>query len=314
MMPPIADPRRRPGTRRRRRIASVFAALACAAAPGLARAAGHLPEGVLESSGLVASRAHPGVFWTHSDSGDVPRIFAVRADGSLVREVAVQGASAVDWEDIATDDAGNLWIADCGNNKNKRRDLVVYRVPEPSPDGAAGAVVDLAVHFRFPDQDAFPDPARKNFDAEALVFARGELLLLTKHRSDTRSTLYRFPRLEPAPLDAPVTLERISDIDVGGAGREFGGRVTGADATPDGARLAVLTYHAILLFDRPPEGDDYLASPPKVIGLDALAAKQCEGIAWDGEALVFTNEEREVHRIANPADPACATWPSPGCR
>src|SRR5688500_11577539 len=37
-----------------------------------------------ESSGVVASRKHPGVFWTHSDSGNGPAIFAVSRDGTLL--------------------------------------------------------------------------------------------------------------------------------------------------------------------------------------------------------------------------------------
>ncbi len=37
-----------------------------------------------ESSGLSASRAHRGVLYTHNDSGDSARVFAVREDGTLV--------------------------------------------------------------------------------------------------------------------------------------------------------------------------------------------------------------------------------------
>ncbi|MFO0950915.1 MAG: hypothetical protein U0835_07120 [Isosphaeraceae bacterium] len=63
----------------------------------------------------MASRRHPGVFWVHNDSGNPPRLFAVRVDGSLIREYAVQ-APNVDWEDIAVDDEGHLYLGDIGNN------------------------------------------------------------------------------------------------------------------------------------------------------------------------------------------------------
>ena len=37
-----------------------------------------------ESSGVIASRRHDGVFWTHNDSGNGPTIFAIRRDGKLL--------------------------------------------------------------------------------------------------------------------------------------------------------------------------------------------------------------------------------------
>ena len=45
-----------------------------------------------ESSGIVMSRQYPGIFWTHNDSGDLARLFAVRANGQLVAQVRVKGA------------------------------------------------------------------------------------------------------------------------------------------------------------------------------------------------------------------------------
>ena len=32
---------------------------------------------ITESSGLAASKLHPGVYWTHNDSGDGPYVYAI---------------------------------------------------------------------------------------------------------------------------------------------------------------------------------------------------------------------------------------------
>src|SRR5438105_10764194 len=85
-----------------------------------------------EASGIVASRRHPGIFWVHNDSGNAPRLFAVRRDGSLVREFAV-AAPNVDWEDIATDDHGHLYIGETGNNNGRLPLRAVYQLDEPDP-------------------------------------------------------------------------------------------------------------------------------------------------------------------------------------
>ena len=66
-----------------------------------------------EASGLAASRRHAGVVYTHNDSGDGPRVFALSAaDGALLGEYEVRGrpgAAAVeahDWEDMAVGPCG----------------------------------------------------------------------------------------------------------------------------------------------------------------------------------------------------------------
>lgn len=259
------------------------------------QAVGQLDRRIAESSGLVESRAWPGVFWTHNDSGDGPRVFAVRADGSLLREVAVQGAVNVDWEEIATGEAGRLWIADTGNNSNDRRDLTVYGLPEPDPAGAGPVRVDRVIHVHYPEQVAFPDPGARNFDAEALFWADGTLWLLTKHRSDLKTVLYRFPALE-----GEVALEAVQTFELGGDPNRYGGSATAADLDPSGRYLALLSYHALFVFERPTEGRSWLGQLVHRVDLDQDILRQCEGVTWDGSTVLISNEEGRLFRINDP--------------
>jgi hypothetical protein len=272
----------------------IIALTGCAhAAP--TSASGQLDRRISESSGLVESRAWPGVFWTHNDSGDSPRVFAVRANGALVREVAVEGAGNVDWEDIAVGEAGRLWLADTGNNGNDRRDLTVYGLPEPDPAGEGPVRADRVIHVSYPEQRGFPDPAARNFDAEALFWADGTLWLLTKHRSDLKTVLYRFPALQ-----GDVSLERVQEFDLGGDPNRYGGSATAADLDPSGRYLALLSYHALFVFERPADGRSWLGQLVHRVDLDQGDLRQCEGVAWDGDAVLITNEEGRMFRIADP--------------
>ena len=54
-----------------------------------------------EVSGVVASRVHPPVLWVHNDSGGKPAVYAIAPDGTSLGAYRVDGARAVDWEDIA---------------------------------------------------------------------------------------------------------------------------------------------------------------------------------------------------------------------
>lgn len=55
-----------------------------------------------EASGLAASRRHPGVLYTHNDSGDQARIFALDSeDGRTLAEYQITPSDNYDWEDLS---------------------------------------------------------------------------------------------------------------------------------------------------------------------------------------------------------------------
>ena len=52
---------------------------------------------IAESSGIVASRRHGGVYWTMNDSGSPPRIYAVDEAGKSLRAAHRGGACTREW-------------------------------------------------------------------------------------------------------------------------------------------------------------------------------------------------------------------------
>ncbi|HVJ86842.1 MAG TPA: hypothetical protein VM452_14415 [Caulifigura sp.] len=237
----------------------------------------------IENSGLVQSRSNPDLFWGVNDSGNEPRVYAVHRDGTAVQKpkpegVLIEGASNVDWEDIAAFDDGTLVIADVGNNANRRQDLTLYLVSEPSPAAERSGPI-RRVRVRFPDQTAFPPAAKElNFDCEAVFTVGQSIHLLTKHRGDKRTTLYRLDAPQP---DRVNTLTRAGDFDIGGM-------VTAADCDRSGKRLLVLTYQAVWLFER-----DDLATPffQGRVSSRPILLPQAEAICFaDAETALVTDE------------------------
>jgi hypothetical protein len=98
---------------------------------------------IRESSGLAASRCSSGVLWTHNDSGDDAFIFAINVKGEVLGTWKVENATNEDWEDIAAhkDAAGKCWlyIGEIGDNKLRRPEHAVYRLPEPAVTGPTGS-------------------------------------------------------------------------------------------------------------------------------------------------------------------------------
>src|SRR5512132_998555 len=91
---------------------------------------------IQESSGLALSRRHPEVLWTHNDSGDGPRLYAVGSDGRTLATLTLAGVEARDWEALAAgrDDRGRpaLFVGDIGDNQSLWPSITVYRVAEPA--------------------------------------------------------------------------------------------------------------------------------------------------------------------------------------
>lgn len=208
-----------------------------------------------ENSGIVKSRQFPDLFWVHNDSGDDPKIYPIRASGEDYQSaryagdlgVTIATAVNVDWEDIAVNASGQVIVADVGNNRNDRRDLVLYVVPEPSPN--AGRTTAMKRYFiRYPNQTAFPPQASDmNFDCEAIFTIGNTIYLFSKNRGNSLTSLYR---LDDPKSDEVNTLTFLETLDLNG-------QVVGADASEDGRRLAVITYTDLWLFERDSTDDSF---------------------------------------------------------
>ncbi len=248
-------------------------------------------HGIDESSAIEKSRQYPDTYWTINDSGGGPRIFAINATGEpikpdglkMYRGIQVEGATNIDWEALALDDRGNLYIADFGNNNSRRRNLAIYLLREPDPKVHTRVAVRRKIPFSYPEQHRFPEPSRK-FDAEALFWAGGHLYFLTKHWSDSQTALYRFNTLH-AGTDNKVSLL---------ATLNFGGMVTAADISDDGNLLAVLTYRHIWLVEvTGREGGLHFGRKFRL----PIRTGQCEGICFSGDRLLITNEQRDIFAV-----------------
>lgn len=258
------------------------------------KSAGRLLRSALpECSGLWASPSMPGIFWAVSDHGPRPRLIPVRADGSFPVHAGapwmgaeVAGAIRTDWEAVTGEAGGRMVVADVGNNLSLRKELQLYVLQEPSM-GAAG-VSARRVAFAWPDQKAFPDPELSH-DCEAVFMRGGKLYLLTKHRRDTLTDLWRIEIPPDGERAEPVKLARFDAL----------GMVTDASVSPDGSRLAVLTYRFVWVFDLPAQGESFFSGRALGAALaPPLLSWQLEGCAWaDASTLLLASEQGDLYRL-----------------
>lgn len=194
-----------------------------------------------EASGLAASQRNASVLWTHNDSGDTARVFAISTTGALLGTYNLTGAAAFDWEDIAVGPgpvAGTsyLFAGDIGDNSALRSSIQVYRVPEPLVSGPPtttnlGGVETITL--------TYPDGAH---NAESLIVdpISGDFYIMTKTFDNER--IYRAAK--PAAGSSSVAMQYIATVGVV--------RATGGSVAPDASAMLFRTLTTAYQFNRSP--------------------------------------------------------------
>ncbi|MET7649377.1 WD40 repeat domain-containing protein [Streptomyces sp. NPDC005486] len=179
---------------------------------------------ITESSGLAASRQHPGIYWTHNDSDDGPYLYAVdSATGKTVARLTLTGVGTPrDVEAISIGPGNEIWVGDIGDNLGGTWKYVwIYRLPEPKK--LADQTVKATQYVV-----KYSDGAR---DAESLVVhpKTGRVYIVDK--KEDGGHLYE----GPAKLSASGAniFRPVAAVDLW---------ATDAAFSPDGTQLAVRGY------------------------------------------------------------------------
>jgi len=245
-----------------------------------------------EASGVAASATHPGVLWTHNDSGE-PFVYAVDKNGNSKGRVRLTGAKVQDWEsiDIGACPAGQcLYIGDIGDNNATRQEIIVYRVREPAANAGTSAPVE-AFRARYPDGA---------HDAEALfVDSRGIIHIVTKGETGPIG-VYRFPA---AGSDGVSTMEKVRSIADGKITKNQ--RITDADMSGDGKWIVLRTSRDLLFY----LASDFAGSsePQKTMDLKSLNEPQGEGVSFGltSATVLLTGEGGKKDKPGTVAELTC---------
>lgn len=235
-----------------------------------------LPGRVSESSGLAVMAA--GEYLTHNDAGNGPHLYKLNDKGKLSQTIKLKLPN-VDWEDLAQDTEGNIYIADTGNNDNDRRELAVYKVHLEQPEQVQ------AIRFTYEDQKEFPPKKKeRNFDSEALFWSSGNLYIISKDRGRGQTAkVYQLPD-EPGTYKAKLI-----------GSHQLKAQITGAAISPSGETVALLSEEALHLFRDFSSVENFYEGKYEKRSLKGTG--QTEGVAFEkDEVLIITSEGGNLYR------------------
>ncbi|WP_328865909.1 WD40 repeat domain-containing protein [Streptomyces sp. NBC_00304] len=231
---------------------------------------------ITESSGLAASRAHPGIYWTHNDSDDGPYVYAVDSrTGKTVATITMKGVGEPrDVEAISLGPDGNLYVGDIGDNLNGSWDHVwIYRFPEPK------VLRDATVRATQFDVKYADGPR----NAEALMVHPKTGRVYIASKKEGGGGLYEGPAKLTAGSDN--IFRRVGEVPW----------VTDGAFSPDGKELVLRSYFSArgYVFANGRLGKDYSVESP-LLG-------QAESVTYtaDGSALMYGSEgeQSDVVRV-----------------
>ncbi len=236
---------------------------------------------ITESSGIAASRAFPGEYLTHNDSGDSARFFRFNSSGNVTGVFNLRNAGATDWEDMCSARIRGknfVFLGDIGDNNSVRSSITIYRVEEPTTSGES----TLNTYDVF--SVTYPDGAH-NCESMICDPNSGDLYLIIKASNGT-CPIYRVPYKAQSSAISAVLVGTIFLNDTA-----LGGKLTtGADASPDGRFVVLRTYARAYEYDVPREFKNWFQSTPRQVKLRSETQGEAICYSLDGLKMLTSSE------------------------
>jgi len=244
-----------------------------------------LPYSLRESSGLTFDAN--GNLWTHNDSGDSSYIYCIDLTGRIKRSVFIKNGhnnfgvkknDLSDWEDIAQDQKGNIYIGDIGDNRLIHNQHYIYKIHSNSLKRDTVMATVLVFHYQ----------NYAKHDAEAIFHKGDSLFIMTKSRTipyDGMVHLYAIPDHITSSKEARL----VDSFYIGGAGKnKYRWWGTGVDINKNGNRVVLVGYKFIWLFT---EFEGNTIFNGKITRYTFKRKKQREAVVFEDENTLLITDE-----------------------
>ena len=221
-----------------------------------------------ESSALEIVKGSD-LLWTIEDAGNKNYLFGLNHKGKIKKKIKITNVKNIDWEDLTSDDTGNIYIGDFGNNSKKRKNLAIYKVKIDTLTGNKTTAEEII--FSMPKKI-------KPEDFESFFLFQNNFYIFSKNPK--KNLLLKVPN--EIGSHTAILLDKF-ELD----GKQT--KVTSAAISPD-KKTVVLLNHDKLWKISNFKSDTFFKGDIEVLKFDHTSQK--EGICFKDENTVYISDEQ----------------------
>lgn len=223
----------------------------------------------LKEVSAAESIPQSNLIWTIQDSGNDSELVGLNDKGKIIKTISIDNASNIDWEDLTSDQDGNLYIGDFGNNHKKRK---IFRILKISVDNLhnTNATAEI-IEFTLPKKQS-------SKDFEGFFLWNNTFYIFSKETK--KFIVIKVPN-KAGRHEAIIH----SDFNLDGKDN----KITAADISDDG-KIVVLLNHNKLWKLSDFLDDDFFSGKIKKLPFDHDSQK--EGLTFKTNSKVLITDER----------------------
>ncbi|MFL1010790.1 hypothetical protein [Flavisericum labens] len=232
-----------------------------------------LPSNLKEAS-AVETITNSDLLWTIEDAGNKNNIYGFNEQGDLIKNIEIKNAKNIDWEDLTSDNNGNLYIGDFGNNSKNREHFTIYKVSNFEKDVTTAE----SIHFTLP-KDVKPE------DFEAFFILENFFYIFSKENKS--SILLKVPN-----AIGKHTAELVTDFNLDGKHH----KITSADISHDDSTIVLLNHDKLWkITDFEP--DSFFKGTIEELKFEHDSQK--EGVCFKNTNTVYITDEKNKSEGGN---------------
>ncbi len=210
------------------------------------------------------------IIWIIEDAGNKADLIGLNTKGKPTRTIRINNAKNHDWEDLTSDNQGNIYIGDFGNNNEKRKKFKILKVKyaDLSKDEAIAEIIE----FTLPKKQG-------SKDFEAFFIYNNTFYIISKETK--KFCVFKVPNVIGKHKAEAVTEHKFKGKN---------NRITAADISADGKTIVLLNHNKLWkLTDF--KADNFFSGT--IEKLDFNHNSQKEGICFKTNSSVIITDERK---------------------
>lgn len=209
------------------------------------------------------------LIWVIEDAGNQNHLYGLNTQGDIIKDIQINNAENMDWEDLTSDNLGNIYIGDFGNNKGKRDMFSIYKIVQPeSKSTHSNAEI---ITFKLPKEI-------KPQDFESFFLFNDYFYLFSKNSK--KSILIKVPN-----QIGNHTAELVTDFSLNGKNT----KITSADISDDGKTVVLLNHDKLWKLTNF-ETDQFFNGTIEALPFEHNSQK--EGICFRDNTSVYITDEK----------------------